>query len=158
MTDELIPFASKDNVEIYRGNFLVPSDWSSCGVVVHVAGGAGLETGQPVALAITRNSLSLCSSAGPVVSIHFGSVREVKVDDLSGMAIPIRTPSGIVDMVPAKAKGISLKYEFNPMGTQLELILYTLSPRSAYEWVQVIQQAIQNKLSDWGNAGSISHR
>ena len=158
MSNKLVPFSSEDDVEIYQGIFLVPKDWVSCGVVVHVTGGRDLEGGQPVALAITESSISLCGREGPSDSILLASIRGTKVADLTGMAIPIRTPSGIVDMVPPRAKGVSISYELNPMGAQMELILYTLSPSSAFEWVNVIQGAIHNKFSDMGRAGKISHR
>ena len=158
MSKKLIPFSSQDDVEIHQGNFLVPKDWVSCGVVVYVAGGADLDKGQPVALAITDSSLSLCTPEGPIVSVPIGSIRDIKVADLTGMTIPVRTPSGILDMVPPRAKGISIKYELNPMGTQLELLLYTLSPKAAFEWVNVIQKSIYDKLSSLGQSGKISHR
>ena len=152
MSNKLVPFSSQDDVEIYRGNFLVPANWTACGAAVYVAGGANIEAGMPIALAITENALSLCDSDGPVVSIPLVSTRGVQVVDLTGITIPIRTPSGI------RAKGIAIKYEINPIGTELELTLYTLSSNSAFEWVNVIQQALNNKLSGLGNAGKISRR
>jgi len=155
---QLTTFASENATELHYGAFLVPQDWKSCGVVVHVAGGAGVGDGQAIALAVNKNSVTLCDTGGPVVSIPLGSIREVKVADLTGMAIPIHTPSGVVDMVPARAKGISVKYELNPMGTQIELSLYTFSPKSAFEWVNVILEAIQRKSTDLGKAGNISRR
>lgn len=132
---------------------MIPADWTSRGVVVHLGGGPGLGNGQPVALAINKTALILCSHDGPVISVSYASIRDIRVVDLSGMAIPISTPSGIVDMVSGNAKGFTVKYEFNPMGAQLELSLYTFTPRSSYEWVQVIQQAIYDKLSDLGQVG-----
>jgi len=158
MSNKLIAFSSQDSMELKYGAFLVPTDWKSCGFVVHVAGGVGLGDGQAIALAVNGNSVTLCDTGGPVVSIPLGSIREVKVADLTGMTIPIETPSGVVDMVPARAKGVSVKYELNPMGTQIELSLYTFSPKSAFEWVNVILEAIHRKSSDFGKAGQISRR
>lgn len=154
MNNKLVSFSLKENVGIHTGNFLIPADWTSRGVAVHLGGGPGLGNGQPVALAINKNALTLCSHDGPVVSVAFSTVRDVRVVDLSGMAMPIRTPSGIIDMVPDKAKGFAVRYEFNPMGGQIDLSLYTFTPRSSYEWVQVIQEAIYDNLSGFRQAGS----
>jgi hypothetical protein len=158
MSSELVPFSSPDDGEISRVNFLVPADWTSCGLVVHIFGGHDLSGGQPVALAITRMILFLCTQTGPIVSVPLQSIRAVQVIDLTGMAFPIRTPSGIVESVPPRAKGVAIKYELNEMGTQIELTLYTLSPNAAFEWVNVIQQAIYNASSDLGQAGKIFRR
>jgi hypothetical protein len=158
VSNELVPFISEDDVEIYHGIFLVPANWTTRGTVIHVAGGHGLEGGQPIALATTRTMLSLCTPDGPIVSMPLVSIRAVQVVDLTGMAIPIRTPSGIVEMVPARAKGIAIKYELNERGTQIELTLFTLASRSAFDWVNVIQQAIYSASSDVGNTGKINRR
>ena len=158
MSSDLVAFSSQDVVEIYRAKFLVPANWISCAVVVHVAGGHSVDGGEPVALAITRMSLSLCGQTGPLVSVPLESIRAVQVVDLTGIAYLVQTPSGPVDAVPRRAKGVAIKYELNPMGTQIELTLYTLAAKSAFEWVNVIQQAIYDASSDLGNVGKIIRR
>lgn len=158
MSNQFVPYSSTENVEAYRGLFLVPADWISCGVVVHVAGIPGMLGGQPVALAITNSVISLCTEEGPTLSMPLGSIRDVKVIDLTGIALPIRTPSGIVEMAPNRAKGVSLKSELNPMGNLFELTLYTLSPTAAYEWINAIQEAIFRKLSNLGRSNTIPGR
>ena len=158
MSGDLISFSSEDNFEPFRGHFLVPANWTSCGMVVHVTGGRDLKDGQPVALALTRVMLSLCTHTGPLVDVPLQSIRGVQVVDLTGMAIPIRTPSGIVEMVPDVAKGVAIKYQLNPLKTQIEVTVYTLAPKAAFEWVNVIQHAINDASSDMWNAGKIFHR
>src|SRR5688572_5420434 len=139
MSDGLVSFSPEDNFEIFRGHFLVPANWTSCGMVVHVSGGRVLDSSQPVALAITRMMLSLCTHDGPLVEVPLQSIRGVQVVDLTGMTIPIRTPSGIVEMVPDVAKGVGITYQPFASKTLLELTVYTLAPIAAFQWVNVIQ-------------------
>lgn len=158
MNINLIPFRSEEGKELFKGVFMVPADWKSCGVVVHISGGNNLQSNQPVALAITGTALSFCDQNGPISSIHLQSLSATQVVDLSGIAIPVNTPSGVIDMVPTIAKGVSITYQLSPMGNHMELILYMLSPRAAYEWVNTIQRAIQRNAYDFDSAGEISHR
>jgi hypothetical protein len=157
MAIEAIPFHPKENNDLFRGVFMVPGNWTSCGMVVHVSGGKDLESSQPVALAVTQSSLSFCDQEGPLTSILFQSIKSVQVVDITGISLPVNTPSGFVDMVPSVAKGVSITYQHSPMGT-MELILYMFTPKAAFEWVNVIQRAIQNNFDVFDSAGGISHR
>ena len=143
--------------ELFRNVFMVPADWKSCGVVVHISGGKNLASNQPIALAATRTALSFCDSEGPLTDILYQSIKSVKVADLTGISLPIPTPSGIVDMVPSQAKGVSITYSHSPMGL-MELILYMLTPKAAYEWVNTIQRAIQKNFDDFDSFGQVEHR
>ena len=156
--NKLETFVSKDSLLPFKGTFLVPSNWSSCGVVVYVSGGKKLDSGQPIAMVLTDASISLCDQSGPVQSVPLGSIRDISAVDLSGYPIPSDTPSGVMDMLLPRSKGVKFKYELNPMGTQLELTLYTLTPKAAYDWVNIISSAIHNKLSDFGRDGDVISR
>ena len=154
---DLVPYESNKDIDLYKGKFLVPSDWISAGVVLHIFGGVKLKRSQPVALAITKMMCSLCDATGPVVSIPLQAIKSVQMADLSGISLPVSTPSGVIDMVPNKAKGVSINYQ-NQLGTQIELVIYTLSPNAAFEWMDIILEAIQNYSNDLDRAGGISRR
>ena len=147
--DALVPF---------KQSFLVPTDWKSCGVVVYVAGGGGVQSGQPIALVINPTSISLCDGDGPVQSVPLGSIRDVSVADLTGFSLPVNTPSGVMEMATPRAKGVKIKYELNAMGTQLELTLFTLSPKAAFDWVSLITSAIHDRFSGIGHDNLIISR
>ena len=154
---DLVSYESNDKIELYRGHFLIPADWKSKGVVIHVFGGIKLRKSQPVALAITETILTLCDKDGPVVEIPLQSVKSVQLTDLTGISLPVSTPTGVVDMVPARAKGVAIKHE-SILGAQLEVVIYTLSPNAAFEWVNIILEALQNYSSDVDSASGISRR
>lgn len=158
MSDKLVPFSSRGEVEQFRETFLVPANWKSCGVVVHISGAAGVGDSRPVALAVTEDAISLCDRIGPKVSIPILSIKEVKVIDLEGITFSINTPSGIVDMAPPNAKGISITYVLNPLGTKMEMSLYTFTPKFAFEWVNIVLEAIYRKTKGLGDEGTIFRR
>lgn len=158
MNAELVSFSSQEGLELFHGTFMVPVDWKSCGVVIYISGAAGIGNSQPVALALTKDSVSLCERDGPRLSISILSIKEVKVVDLTGISFSVNTPSGIVEMAPPRAKGIAITYLLNPLGTQMELSLYTFTPKSAYKWVNTILEAINFKSAGLGETGKISHQ
>ncbi len=158
MNANLVPYSPQEGLELFQGTFMVPADWKSCGAVVYISGAAGIRNTQPVALAITTEIVSLCERNGPKLTIPILSIKEVKVIDLTGITFSVKTPSGIVEMAPPRAKGIALTYVLNPLGTQIELSLYTFTPKSAYEWVNIILEAINLKSAGLGESGKISRR
>lgn len=158
MTDELVPYRPHSELEEFQGLFLVPADWKSCGPVIHIAGAMGSIGGQPVALALTDSAISICNHRGPVQSIPIGSIRDARVEDLRGISLPVDTPSGVLDMVPSQAKGISISYLLSPMGTTSQLILYTLTPKAAYEWMHEILTAISRRSDQIDRSSGISRR
>lgn len=158
MTEDLVPYTSQQDTELFRGNFQVPSDWKSCGPAIHVAGAPGLITSQLIALALNKTSLTLCTQEGPALSVPLGSIRDVKVEDLTGVSIPVNTPTGAVDMVPPQAKGVAVSYVLSPMGTISKLILFTMTLSAAHEWVHEILSAVHRKSSDLGKSAQISRR
>jgi hypothetical protein len=158
MAEELVPYQPDDDLEVFQSAFLVPSDWKSCGPMIHISGGPGLQGGQPVAMALTSSAVSLCSQQGPQVSVPLGSIREVKVEDLTGMSLPVNTPSGVMDMVPQRAKGISISYVISPMGTIGRLVTFALFPNAAHEWEHEIMTAIHQNASEMGKSGGVSRR
>ena len=158
MDEKLALYIPENNLENFENGFLVPSDWKSCGPLLHISGGPGLWSGQPVAMALTGNAISLCTQEGPLVSVPLGSIREVKVEDLSGVGFPVNTPSGIVDMVPERAKGIAISYLLSPMGTKSRIVVFTLTPNAAYEWEHEIMTSIHKKSTEFGKTGGVSRR
>ena len=158
MSAELVPFSSREGLEQFHGTFLVPSDWKSCGAVMYISGATGINSGQPVALALTDSAISICGGDGPKISIPILSIKEVRVVDLTGVSFSVNTPSGIVEMAPNRAKGVSITYELNPMGTKIELTLFTFTPKSAYEWMNIILEALHNKSAGFGESGKITRR
>ena len=146
MGNELVPFQSNepDTLELFKNNFMVPSNWKTCGPVVYISGAPGLSEAKPVAAALTKDALSLCNSEGPVWSLPLGAIQDVKVEDVTGVSFPIMTPSGITRMIPPSAKGVTVSFKLTPAGAAGRLILFTLSPDAAYEWVNDIQSAVHN--------------
>jgi hypothetical protein len=158
VSEKLVPYQPEESLELFQGHFMVPSNWTSCGPVIHISGGPGLRGGQPIAMALTKNALALCSKQGPKYSIPLGSIKEVKVQDLSGMSIPVVTPSGIKNMVPQIAKGVSISYLLSPMGTISRVVTFTLTPNTAYEWEHEIMTAIHENVSRMDDSAQISRR
>ena len=116
MNAKLVPFSSQEGLELFHGNFLVPVDWKSCGAVIYISGAAGIENSQPIALALTKDAVSLCGSDGPRISIPILSIKEVKVVDMTGVSFPVNTPSGIVEMAPPKSQGDCHNLYVEPIG------------------------------------------
>ena len=157
MKNSLVPFRSKEGKELFKGAFLVPADWKSRGVVIHISGGKFLQSNQLVALAITKTLLTLCDNEGPITSIPIHNLQSVRVVDLTGITIPVNTPSGIIDMVPKNPKGVSLNYFYNP-GIILELVFFTFSSKAAYKWTNTFQKAILQDADHFENIGEPEDR
>ena len=155
---KLVPFSSQGELELRKTTFLVPANWKSCGVVMYISGSEGIENNQPVALAIAEDTISLCEDDGPRASIPILSIKEVRVVDLTGVSFSMDTPSGMVDLAPSNAKGIAITYVLNPMGTTLDLSLFTFTSKAAYEWVNIISDEIHKKSAGLGTAGKFSRR
>ena len=146
MENKLVPFQSNepDTLELFNNTYMVPSSWKTCGPVVYISGAPGLSDAIPVAAALTKDALSLCSTKGPVWSLPLGAIQDAKAEDITGISFPIKTPSGTTRMVPPSAKGVTISFTLTPAGAMGRLILFTLSPDAAYGWVNDIQSAVHN--------------
>ena len=143
MSMDLIPYnPSGRGLEAYRNEFLVPHDWTSCGPAFYISGAPRIRDAQPVAIALTEETLSLCGSSGPIWSIPLPSIKDVKVTNLAGLSFPVNTPAGIVYMAPPTAIGVEVGFNLTATGMAGRVIWCTLSPQSAYDWVNDITDAI----------------
>ena len=145
-SDELVPYntSSIADTELFQGTFLVPTNWTSCGPAIYISGAAGLRQSQPVAIALTKDTLSLCTQKGPIWSKPVPAIQDVKVEDITGISFPVNTPTGITSMIPPSATGVVVSFKLTRGGAVGRLILYTLSPDAAYVWVTDISSAMEN--------------
>ena len=153
MSTDLTPYelTNETELELYGDLFMVPTDWTSCGQIVHINGAPGIPEGQPYALALTKNDISLCTPEGPVWSLPIAAIKSVTVEELRGISFSINTPSGMTEMVPPVAYGISIGYLLTTTGFEGELTLYTLTAKSANGWKQDIVTAIDRYSKNLGS-------
>ena len=150
MDKGLIPYNPPDDtsLELFHDTYMVPKDWSSCGPAIYITGAPGVHDSQPIAIALTNKSLSICGSNGPMWSLPLGAIQDVKVEELKGISFPINTPSGVVQMVPPVAYGLTLLFKLTPMGAVGRLQIFTLTLTAGHEWVNDIQTAVYNHSID----------
>lgn len=139
------PFSS--GLEPYRGGFQVPVDWTSCGPGIYISGAPGVREVQPVAVALTRDALSLCGSNGPVWSLPIASIKDIKLTNLAGVSFPVHTPAGLTYMTPPAAVGVEVSFNLTATGVVGRVIWCTLTPRSAQDWVNDITDAIYRYIN-----------
>ena len=134
--------SSGSSLEPYRNVFLVPCDWTSCGPAFYISGAPRVRDAQPVAVALTKETISLCTSRGPIWSLPLPSIKDVKVTNLTGLSFPVNTPAGVVYMAPPTAVGVEVSFNLTATGMVGRVIWCTMSPQSAYDWVNDITDAI----------------
>lgn len=143
MNSELVPYdTSGSSLEPYRNKYQVPRDWTSRGPAFYISGAPRIRNAQPVAVALTKETLSLCGATGPIWSIPLPSIKDVRVTNLTGLSIPVNTPAGIVYMAPPAAVGVEVGFNLTATGMAGRVVWCTLSPQSAYDWVNDITDAI----------------
>ena len=143
MTDKLVPYnASGSSLEPYRNNFLVPHDWTSCGPAFYISGAPKVRDAQPVAVALTKEAVSLCADRGPIWSLPLASIKDVRVTNLTGLSFPVNTPAGVTYMAPPTAVGVEVSFNLTATGMVGRVVWCTMSPQSAYDWVNDITDAI----------------
>ena len=143
MSNDLVPYSSSgSSLEPYRSNFLVPEDWTSCGPAIYISGAPKVRDSQPVAVALTKETISLCGSSGAIWSLPLPSIKDVKVTNLTGLSFPVDTPAGVVYMAPPIAVGVEISFNLTAGGQVGRIIWCTMSPQSAYDWVNDITDAI----------------
>lgn len=152
MGNDLIPYEPPGAVEPFRGHYLVPKDWVACGAVIYISGAQGLQPIRQFALALTRGSLSLCDDGGPVWSQPLSAITEVRAEEVQGISFPVDTPAGLQHMIPPSAMGVAVSYKLTLTATA-RLILVTIIPGVAHNWVNDIQTAIYKNANDPGYGG-----
>jgi len=145
MSDDLVPYDTSNILEseLFQETFLVPNNWTSCGPAIYISGAAELRQTQLVAIALTKDTLSLCTQKGPIWSKPILAIQDVKVEDITGISFPVNTPTGITSMIPPSATGVVVSFKLTRGGAVGRLILYTLSPDAAYAWVTDISSAME---------------
>ena len=147
MSNDLVPYSSSSSLESYRSDFLVPHDWKSCGPAIYISGAPNVRDAQPVAVALTKETISLCGSSGPIWSLPLPSIKDVKVTNLTGLSFPVNTPAGVVYMAPPMAVGVEVSFNLTASGMVGRIIWCTMSPQSAYDWVNAITDAMYRGLT-----------
>lgn len=141
MSDEMIPYRPTRNLELYRDTFLVPQDWTSCGPAIYLSGAPGVRDAQPVAVALTPKTLSLCGPQKPIWSLPLGSVKDVRTTNLTGVSFPIDTPAGVTYMTPPAGVGVEVSFNLTNGGMVGRVVWCTMTPQSAHDWVNDITDA-----------------
>jgi hypothetical protein len=148
MSNNLIPLdPSFSELEPFNGGFRVPRGWTSCGPAVYITGAPALRQTQPVAVALTETTLSLCGPKGPIWALHIASIKDVRVTSLTGISIPIDTEAGRTHLIPPLAIGVEVTYNLAVNGAGGHVVWWTMKPNAAYEWVNDIVDAINDLMN-----------
>ncbi len=148
MSKNLIPKdPSFPELEPFTGGFRVPRGWTSCGPAVYISGAPGMPKNQPVAVALTKTTLSLCGPKGPVWTLHIGSIKNVRVTNLTGISFPIDTEAGQAHFLPPLAIGVEVTYNLTITGAGSSVTWWVMNPNDAHEWVNDIVDAIDRLMN-----------
>lgn len=133
-------YSAPPTIPHFRGmSFRVPREYSEAGVVIYVSG-LSKRVPQPLVLAITPDFLYLGDGDEVAWWKSYQSIRRVDTVETS-VGVPVPTPGGgTVDLYLNSAKAIRIG-SASAYGGEINLILATLHPQHASEWVASIDQA-----------------
>ena len=138
---ELAKFTPPKGLEVFRKTFLVPKASQARGVVVYVSGLRDLADSQVMAMALAEGFLCLCSPGGLRWWHALTDINRVRVVDLSDYTVPVQAPDGqMTRMKLPGGKGLSIELSLEIGGID-EILIHTLSPRAAYDWLRHISAA-----------------
>lgn len=141
MSQDLIPYHGGQGGGIIQSSFLVPGNWNSRGIGIHISGCTGIPANVPVALVLGVGFLTLCTENGPAWAYPFSALTTANAISMGPISFDIQTPAGPSLMTLQKAEGLSVEYWLTPQ-YKATMKVYMPRPMAAQQWESTINAAI----------------
>ena len=121
------------------GIYAVPGDSIKSGLVIY-ASGLAVAGPQPMAIAVHPDFLYLGNAGGKVWARQYQQIRSADIGSQINVTVPIQTRQSWTDWRLDNAATVKISFPTR-MGGEISLVLATILPEQAAQWVAVINQA-----------------